>query len=365
MARALALLAAVAMVVGALVWRERTGADDASAVADAGTAAADPAADPAEPLTLTCVPELRTVCQGLQGGDRPVQVTVEDPADTAEALAASTTEERRGPQVWLVPAPWVEVATAMRSTTAGDPGEPALTAPVARSPLVLVGWEDRLAALDAACGQPVDWACLGEQAGRSWDAELGLGGAAGTVRPAHQGPATGATGLLVLGAAVADQLGTPDPGSQQLDQGGFASWFARLEGAVPSLAVASPSLVGDLLTRGRAAYDVAGVTEAEAVTALERVGAGRELPAVRYPEPLATADLVLAAYPGSGGAERVEAELGDGLRARLREAGWRVADGEAPAATPLGAPAVLPADDGVPGGGFLAALRTRYEEVVR
>lgn len=368
MARVLALVAAVAMVAGAVVVRARLSGEDVALPGPGGTAIEErtPAGDVEGPLTLTCPPELETVCTGIQPatGDRPVQVTIEPAADTAATLASATTDTPGAPQAWLVPAPWTEVAGALRDPAAGPVVEPSATGVLARSPLVLAVWEDRAAALDTACGEPLDWTCVGEQAGRSWTDDLSLDGAAGRVRPAHQAPEVGATGLLVLGQAVAAFAGTADLGAQALDDPTFAGWFAGLEDAVPAGVPGSASLVTAMLTRGRAAFDVAGVTEAEGAARLARAGAGRELPVLRYPEPLATADLVLVGYAGSGGADRVEQELGGPLRDRLAAAGWRV-DGAAPADAPGGAPTTLPDDDGLPDGGFLVALRTRYQEVVR
>lgn len=364
----MALVAAVIMVVGAVVVRARLSSEQVAIPGGGGTPIEEGSSSPQTegPLTLSCPSELESVCTGVEPatGERSVQVTIEPAADTAETLATSTIDNPAGPQAWLVPAPWVEVTTALRDPAAGPVVEPSTTEVLARSPLVLAAWEDRAVALDAACGRPLDWPCLGEQAGRSWADDLGQDGASGTVRPAHQAPGVGATGLLVLGQAVAGYSGTADLGAQALDQPAFAGWFADLQDAVPSGVPGTGSLTTAMLTRGRAAFDVAGVTEAEAVGLLGRAGGGRELPVLRYPEPLATADTLLVAYAGSGGADRLEQELGGPLRERLAAAGWRV-DGGAPDGAPGDAPTTLPEDDGLPGGGFLVALRNRYQEVAR
>jgi hypothetical protein len=81
---------------------------------------------------------------------------------------------------------------------------------------------------------------------------------------------------------------------------------------------------------------------------------------VIYPAPVATADLV--AIP-IGGAEGAAGDIAgnDDLRRVLGEAGWRV-DGE-PLVAGVDGGLDLPADDSLPGGGVLAALLARWNEV--
>jgi hypothetical protein len=218
---------------------------------------------------------------------------------------------------------------------------------------VLAGFEERVVALETACGRALDWRCVGEQAGRSWS-ELGLAGAPGAVRPGHLDPTRSATGLAVLGQAVASWAGRADLTRADLDSPDFADWFGRMEDAVPSFAPASGSQLLELQTRYLASYDVIGTTEAEIVTRPSVAVAGRQPIVVRWPEPGASAEVVVATY----GRDAPESLL-DALGPALAGAGWRVGD-DAPQGLE-GAPAAPP-EGGLPGAGFLVALQQRWEE---
>ncbi len=346
MSRVLALVAAVAMVAGAFILRDWL---DARAESSGSTGSDGPDASETSAI-LACAAELGTVCERVEesGAVRGLTLRVEAAGDTVTALTA---DAEAGPDLWLVPAPWPEVAAIARGT---DPAEMDVSEVLARSPLVLVGFTERLEILETVCAGPVSWKCLGDHAGQPWS-DLGLSDAGNAVlRPAHLDPTASATGLLVLGSAVSSFAGRTDLNRNDLDTEEFADWFTQLESAIPEFTPASGSLITDMLTRGPASYDIAGTTEAEANSLLETAAGGPRPIEVRPSEPTATADVLLVAFDWEGGAEDAVSRLGDPLRAALADNGWQVEDDPS-----------LPEDAGLPSAGFLVALQERWEEVAR
>lgn len=341
MARVIALIVAVAMVAGALFLRERLERPSTPVSAEDG--------DQSGPPTLACAAELRAACEAVAADRSDLTLRVEPAGDTLAVIADAAGDP---PELWLVPQPWPEMAAIVRDG-AGTPGGIGEQSPVlARSPLVLVGFQERLEVLAPVCGGEVTWRCLGEQAGRPWS-ELGLDAGTGTVRPGHLNPTTSATGLLVLGAAVTSFAGRTDLNRNDLATETFTAWFTALESAIPGFTPTSGSLVRDMLTRGVASYDVVGTTEAEASGLLAVAPPGPQPLEQRPSEPLATADIVLVALPDAGGLDQ---RLAEELRDALAETGWQVEGADGP---PLSEGA------GLPSAGFLLALQERWEEVAR
>lgn len=336
-----ALLAAVAMVAGALWVRGRIdGGDDGDD---------DPVAVGDRPVLL-CATELAAVCDGLD-----VDPLIEDPGVTLDRVAGG---EALGADGWLVTSPWPEMAAVV-----GEPGTvPALEVgePIGRSPAVLVVATARQDALAADCGGTVGWGCVGEAAGEAWSDH---GGEAtwGPVRVTHAGPDT-APGLTVLAAAAAGFLGTTDYASNDLGTDEFDDWLTGLERTAASAAAGGRDEVRRLLAAGPAVLSVVGALEAEAGPQVAAAAAPQG--AVLYPSPMVTADVVLATVPGAAGAEALRdavgtTEAGD----LLAELGWRV-----PGVEPL--PGVGAFDDlepgnGLPAAGVLVALRQRAAEARR
>jgi hypothetical protein len=342
-ARLLALLAAVAMVVGAVAVRNRI--DDKEERQETT-------------LRLVCATELRAVCDDLAADDdHSVVATVEPAATTAGRLTALEPGRRAGLDGWLVPYPWPEIMSEARERAGSD----ALLVPgpvLARSPVVLAVWPDRAAALAARCeGGAPGWKCLGEAAGQRWDA-IGGDPAWGPVKPGHLPPST-ATGLSVLGAATAAWFGRTDLSSADLDDDAFRGWLSRLERAVP----ASPApTVETMLVRGPATFDAVGTLEAEAGPVLAR-SARPSKPDLLYPAPVATADVVLATPAGRAADLLAELVEGSAGRRSLARAGWRV-EGQ-PRADGIPAEPALPPSKGLPPPGLLSALRRAAEEAAR
>jgi hypothetical protein len=336
----LAVLAAAAMIAGAVAVRSRI--DDGGGGVAAGR--------------LTCAPELEPVCETLrQESDGGLTVVIEPAGLTADRLASASGDP--GLDGWLVTSAWPEIVDARRRARAlpplfGSPGEP-----LARSPLVLVTWKDRAAVLAPRCpATTVDWRCLGEAAGvpGGWSA-LGGQAAWGPVKPGHGRPSTDEVGLLVLGQAASSYFGRDDLSTVDLDDDGFRRWFGALERSVPQ-AAGSPLAV--MLAAGPAAYDAVGTVEADAAPLVERSSRRASLE-VLYPSPMATADLILATPQADAGA-RLRRALTGQARRELAASGWRV-EGE-PLAGGLDRSVELPPGDGLPDPGLLDALRVRWEE---
>ena len=304
-ARVLALLAAVAMVVGAIAVRNAIDDDEEGGVGG--------------PLRMVCDTALASVCQALAGeeGDR-LRITVEDAAATFERLTdpAAPPLELDG---WLVTAPWPGmVAAAQRRASRA----PALVAGevLARSPVVLAVRPERHRPLDERCGATVSWKCVGEVASMPWSSLPGGDANWGSVRPTHP-PTASTIGLTVVGAGAVSYFGgRTDLSSADLQDDMFRDWLSRLERARPNPADGAPF---QTLLRQASAYDLVGTIEADAGPSL--VAAARpDKPTLLYPSPVVTADVVLA-VPDGGAGERMARLVGSesGLSA-LAGAGWRV-----------------------------------------
>ncbi|MDQ4068820.1 MAG: substrate-binding domain-containing protein [Actinomycetota bacterium] len=328
MRRLLALVAAAGMVAGSIAIRSRL---------DRGEE------DRSNPVRVVCAAELGAVCDSLR--QTAAQVSVEPAGTTADRLGRSSAEDH-GLDGWLVPAPWPQIVDGRRRLQALVPLFPEVSAPLARSPLVLVVRRMLAESLAPRCGGTVGWKCLGDAAG------------AGQAKPGHADPAADALGTLVVGQATAaffervDDLSTLD-----LDDPEFARWFRGLERATPPLA-SGGSPLGEMLGTNFAVYDAVGTIEAEAAPVLA-ASAVRDRVVLLYPAPMATADVVLAGTGGNAARRLRNVAGGDTTRRALAGAGWRV-EGMTRTTEPP-----LPSTSGLPSAGFLDTLRSRAQEVRR
>ncbi len=329
----LALLGAVAMVVGALALTGRLPGGDDGDDGDGVARSRDAV------LRLHCATEVAAACRLLAEDDDRIVVDDERPGATADALLGGTSVAA---DVWLAPAPWVDLVGEL-DRDGGALGGP--TGVLARSPLVVAAFADGLGPCE---GEPVVWRCIGDRA-----AEL---------RPGIE-PLDRTEGLFAVAAAGSSFLGRPDYATNDFDvppeAGGppFADWAASLLREVPRATAATP--LRNMLQTRTATYDLAASLEAVAGPA---IAASRERDALRllYPEPMATVDVVAVAVTGGddgAAAELVELLEGDEGAAALAATGWRV-EGASPAEG-IDAGVVLPPDDGLPAAGVLAALRDR------
>jgi hypothetical protein len=337
MRRALAFLLAAGMIAGSLVVRARV--DERSA-------------QKRTVLRLTCITELEDVCQGLADSrDNRVTVVVESAATTADRLTTARAADIDG---WLVTPPWPDAVDEARQRAGLAKLFAPAGAPVARSPLVLVVQKPREDTLRASCGGEIGWKCVGDAAPKRWS-DIRGSDTWGLVKPWHPDPRQEAVGLLVAGQATAAYLGRTDVSTIDLDDGAYLDWLSGLELAVRR----TRGSVTDMLA-APAQVDVVGTTEADAGPQIASAGAPVK-PAVLYPRPVATADLLLAPVAGS----RVTSSLqrlisGDGRRA-LAKAGWRVSGEDL--APGVVASVRLPAGNGLPPPGLLVALRSALSEI--
>ena len=316
MRRLVALLVAVSLVVLAVVIRN--GINDGG-----GTK-----------LRLVCTPELASACNGLGSN---VDVTVEEPGITADRLEKVGANGLDG---WLTPGPWTELVQQAR-IRAGNPAPLSPSLALARSPIGLAIFPDRLARLVTACGGQPSWKCIGDTAGRvNWSA---IGGPAewGDIKVGIPDPTQDATGLAALGAATIGYFGTADPIAIDVHNDGFRTWLRNLATASKGV----PPLE-QMLAAGASVGDMAAIIEAVGSSAV-RTSARVPKPTLLYPAPVVSADVVL----GSAGTDRGQ-QLAHLVESRapalLLAAGWKPTDRRT-------SPSLLPGD-------LLDALRTAWRD---
>ncbi|MDY7101089.1 MAG: hypothetical protein S0880_07865 [Actinomycetota bacterium] len=330
----LALVVAVGLVAGALLIRRSLDGDEE--VAD------DTVISPVvvDDLRIACPPIVVESCRSIEG----VEVVEETAGRTVERLIDPTFDPAAADvDAWLVPLPWVGVAEQLAGDDVlADPGNV-----LARSELVILGWDERLEWLELYCGT-VDWSCIGDHAGDEW-VDIGGGVNAGAVDAAHRSPEESAIGLLEVGTIATDYFGDPDFASNQMDST-FRSWFSNLEEATGgSVGAAGETPVDEMLRIGPGGLDLVAATRFEAEAAVElREGSDDPVRFVAADDPT-TADLVLVGVSGAPGEDSVSTVAPE-LAAALDAAGW----------DPPGGP---PPTSGLPNDGVMLALRMLWEVI--
>lgn len=354
MRRLLAFLAAGLLIVAAVLIRSRLDAREADQAADAQVTG-----------TLVCIPEARAACDALAKAHPTMTVKVEEAGVTMEALWASGFSlDQPTVDAWLAPAPYPAMVAETRARASLPEALATPSRVLARTPMTLTIWTDRYQALSSTCpGGEVTWVCIGDVAGTPW-ADHGGQETWGPVKPGHPPADTSATGLLVLAQASGQQLGRTDYASNDLEGNAtFSAWFDQLETAVPTWNPPAGSALNQMLTTGRATFDLAGAFEAQAGPSVS-TSRDKDRLTVLYPSPLATADLVVTPVAGSAAGSRLGRLLeSDEAAAALAAAGWRV-DGQ-PAAGGIRTDVALPDSSGLPRPGVLEALRRKWIEVIR
>lgn len=351
MRRALAIIVVVGMIALALFIRSR------------GQEAKQTAADEKAKATLYCAKELDAVCEKLKADDRNLTVVTEDANRTLATLSA-TDFNRSTTRIdgWLAPQPYLDLVNENRSRAGVEPlfGPPSRV--LARSPVVLVGWSDRLKALAPRCGGQVSWKCLGENAGTGWS-DLGGQATWGELRPVVPAPDRSATGLLTAGEATASYFGNSSFATNDLSDPAFRDWLNRLATESAGVSLSGLSPIDKMLSAGPASLDVAGALEAQAAPAVAK-SRDKDRLTILYPSPLATADVVLAPISGSEPGGRLQQVLeSDAAAKAFAGNGWRV-DGQ-PLGTGLSPTVALPDGNGLPKAGVLQALGTTWTEAAR
>ena len=349
MKRVLAVIAAVLMIGGALLVRSRLDSTEAASDLEASRA------------IVVCATELQQVCDQVRREHPEIQVTVEEASVTADRLAAPSFSRDATPMdAWLVPKPFPALVDENRSFAGLDPllGDPSRV--LARSPLTLSIWNDRLDALRSSCGGDVTWACIGDNAGQPW---VGIGGMEswGPVKPGFPDPATAATGLLVLSQATSQELGRSDFASNDLQDAGFQTWIDQLKRSIRSYPPTSTGgALGQMLSQGKGTFDLAGSTEAVAGPGVS-TSRYKDTLTVLYPSPVVTADVVLVPLRGAASGDHArEVFESDATAAALATNGWRVS-GQPAAPGVLTDP--LPDSDGLPKPGAVQALHDVWTSI--
>lgn len=354
MRRALAIGFAVILIGLALLVRSRRDAGEADREAEANRPSG----------TLVCATELRPVCEQLRADNPTLTVRVEEAGITYATLTKASFDPAAAKiDAWLVPQPWPamvdEARQAASQPTALDPASKV----IGRSPIVLVGWNDRLDALRTTCpNRVVDWNCIGDVAGRSWS-EVGGQAAWGNVKPGIAG-ADSTTGVFSFAQGTGQFLGTPNYAANDLADGDYRIWAANLGQAATAAGVSTGSPLDQMLAVGRSSFDVAGSLEALAAGPVT-MGRDKSNLTILYPAPAASADVVLAPMRGSqpGGRVKQLLESNAGATALARN-GWRV-DGQ-PTTDGVRADQPLPATgNGLPRAGVLQAVRDTWSEARR
>jgi hypothetical protein len=227
---------------------------------------------------------------------------------------------------WVLPRYVVEAVNAQRGLAGYPPAFGEVSDTIAHSEVVPVVLAERLAALESACGRPLDWACLADQAGRPW-ADLGLP-FPDRVRLGLDPPAASAVGLAALGALGSAALGRLDPNQTETQ-----AWYQDLERNRLADPPRGQSALAVLATRA-GTYDVAAALAAEAAV----VAASNPRVVLVRPSPAAVLEVVVAAGAGRDLDDELVQDIGD----ELVRTGW--SEGEPP-------PSLVPAGD------VLAAVR--------
>ena len=341
LARLLAVIAALAMIGGALYYRGRGGSDGPPSNP---TGTTQPTVRNGQ-LTIVCVTELADVCDAIAKADDDVEVTVEDAGTTAATLAKASLANPPF-DAWITLAPWPQMVDAGRTATNLPSAFPAAATTVASSPLAAVMDADRFRALTTVCPTKT-WACVAGKAGQSWaDIAPSTPAAAGWgTFKVGVGDPDSALGRLVFGQIVqsvarAEKLGS-DPG---VDDFGDSLMTLSAPALSTGQATSDDQLLQLITQRGSLSLVAATASAASRFTAT-RAAQQQSLQAVTF-EPAARADVVVAPLVAGQRAEKVVALFTDDQGQQLLDV-----DGWAPGA-PKGS-------NGMPAADVLAALRSK------
>jgi hypothetical protein len=282
--RLLAALAAIGLIAGAWVVRERA--------IEGNTATAD---EPVNAGVLVCATELAAVCR--TAATDGLRVVEQSAWATVDELAAPEAE----PVLWLTFSPFPEVLNVERTIAFETPFSYTATE-LASSRLAAVVRPDTTAELAGACGVAtgtVDLGCVGEQT---------------QLTPAVS-PVDGAIGMLSIAAAFATKLDDTPGLDAHLP---WAIGFRRASGRV---ALTSGSAVQTI----QAKPSVSVAIGAEAELANSRTADFDVL----YADPVARATVVLVTPSGFASPDSLSDALGAALIAR----GWDAA-GQGPTGSP-------------------------------
>lgn len=318
MRTALAVVVAVALVVGALYVRTTVISPDEEGP--------QPVADGTDRPLVPQDGEVRVACDATLGAACP---SGSDVMRLDELLGAFQTQPVVH-DILVAPTRVVELIEQSRTSrvTFGDD-----RAVVATTPLVLATAASLDEVVADAC-PTVTWSCVADLVDR------------GALTPAVTDPTRTASGLLAFAAMTGGFLDDPAFSTNVLGGSAFFGWLDAVAAQVP--VVSDP--LNDLILFNGARNTGAVVIEAVAVDAVGR--AATNAPDLSWPTPLAWVGATAVAVGGVDPAA-VE-EVGRAVGESLLAAGWRGPDG---AAVVDGSPPLDPAADALPNGGVLFSLR--------
>lgn len=317
---ALAVVIAVAMIVGAVVVRTRFIENGNEQRTTATAEGFEPVGPRGGALRVACDDMVGDACP--EGSDRL------DLAGLLDAFAA-----RPIPYDALVaPSVMVDLIAQSRTSRASfDEGRQLL----ATTPLVLAVAVSRDELLADACGDEVTWSCASDLIRE------------GSLRPAMPDPQEHSDGVAAAASLTGGFLGTATYSTNALGGAAFLDWTDVLM----TQTQVSTTPVQQLIQFGGARNDSAVTIEATGLTQVRR--AAQNVPDLYWPTPVAWLGVVAVAVNGAD--QAAVDQIGRRVGERLIQAGWRGPDG-----APLGeGPALDPDEDALPGGGTLFTLRDR------
>lgn len=313
LARLLAVLVAIALVVGAFAVRARLADDRDGGDSGDGEAGSDGNGDDegrSGDLVVVCVTELADVCEAVGRQAEGMAVRVEEAATTAGALVALDAGAEPPADAWVTLDPWPAMVDVVRASASRDPlfaGDEPATA--ASSTFVVLGFADRI----EPCGEPVAATCLVQQVAAE-GLKVGL-----------------PSGDEALGVLATGQVAAGLAGATDFDVGAFRAEHGReLEDILASADPASSATQARLLVQqGAGRYGAVSTTEAIARPVAESArGVQLDLVIVAG-EPAARADAVVAPLVGGDRGDQVRGLLtGKTAQDAFAGAGWdRPGDG--------------------------------------
>lgn len=338
--RIAAAVVALAMVAGSLALRSNMDADKRAQ---------------REVLRLVCVPELQDVCAALE--DDPatnIALTVEAAGVTADRLTALPDRSSPGLDGWLAIGNWPGMVDAERQAAGkrplfpGSDGAPgAGVGTLAATRVSLVMWKDRSAAMAAKCGRVLS--CLADlAAGGTW-ATAGGSTAWGRVKVALPDPGASALGLVSLAAVARSSFAGQPFGRSELQQDAD---FQRRAAGLAQSAASTDATLETMLAVGPALADAAFVLEAT-LKGPDLQGVPRLADAdVLFLDPITTATVIYGITSGEP-ARRLQSAVTAIAPDALVSRGWS-RDVR-----------TIPANQQLPDGGVLAALRQTWRENFR
>jgi hypothetical protein len=308
------------------------------------------------PLRVVCTVEVADACASAASAFLRSEVIIMSGPEIVRALSKAEDADNAPGEVFVTAGPWLDAAAQQRKAAGRTELVDVSKRQLARSPIVIVGYNDRLAALKTWCTKGVlDLACLARAAGAGRWKTLGGSDAWSTVDMGHDDPERSGVGGVVLGAMAVDWFAPTTVSSTDIDDDAFSAAFVALERR--SNKAVNGSALSTMLTN-IAALETVATTEAEAI----RV---RTTDKARNGTSVVGTNHVVTVQ---GGVFTTAARIDDAravlespaIQQSLAAAGWRIppnfagVDGTA-----------LAKGDSLPSPGFLSAITARRKEIVR